>query len=1074
MKQLRLFFSLTALLLTAGTHAEVDVPAYGSIVGEGTFYLYSLGTQKFLNPTVNAPSLVDYDRAQTTTLTATDDGKYLMSGVAGKYLKMGVWNGQYLWSDGGAGDTRWTITPVEADYTAYQIAALDGDYTDTALSFDWYLTGSNATDIAEVADTYVFLDEGQFAVLTEALQTDKKRTELENLITEADNLGIDTSEAYAVFDNEDSTLAEIEAAMSALRQLIAEAQEQTATPDDPQDLTEQFIPNSTFEDGFDGWTTTCAYKNNQVKTGSEADGTHITGNYWENWSPTTFSGRMYTTIENLPNGVYRFQLAAFRWGGQDKVYVFAGDSRTEVLSDKADTYSVLTAVTDGTLEAGLEIVENGWVAMDNARLIYYGNSIESYKYWLQALKDERNDVDGLCQQSLLAAYEAVMQEAEQAADAATIVDAILRSQDLYAQLVENMAAYAAFKTAFDEADELAASTFGDATDALSDYLDEHEEDANNGMLSTEEITAVTERIRELADEARKTGRTAGADCTDLLANPDFTDGVVGWTVAYGTLKTGGAEVNPNAESWQTSFDMYQEITGLTNGLYQLDFSGFGRSTNTYDSWAERENPTPTAYAYINATERPLTDYSADPDRTGIIYENPDMPDTDSYVPTNLNDVARGFEAGLYKNTVYGLVTDGTMRIGIRSDRMSGHADSWAAWDTFRLTYQGKDETAIGNAIDNLADVLTAAVARGVAPSVSAAVGKAIESANAAPDADAMLSAFAALTEMQAVIKASQTKYAELAAAASQLQEAYDNYVATASAASIERLEDLSAELEAIIAAHSLEDDEIDAKLAEVAEAIKAVRLTDGYADATDDNPVDMTTMITNPSFDNDNDEGWEGTATGRAQRVGAAEFWNKNFDLHQTITGLPDGTYELTVSAFYRNGWATAEAWAAYLNGTDPVNAYLYAVTAEGQSSTPLASVWDEALDEALGGNESTTTLDDRTVYSPNDMSTALLYFEAGRYAKNRVTVRVTDGTLTIGLRKDVLISEDWTMFDNFRLTYYGTESNRTVTDDPVRVDDIAVATTQTPTAIFNLAGQRVQHPARGLYIVGGRKVLVK
>ena len=49
-------------------------------------------------------------------------------------------------------------------------------------------------------------------------------------------------------------------------------------------------------------------------------------------------------------------------------------------------------------------------------------------------------------------------------------------------------------------------------------------------------------------------------------------------------------------------------------------------------------------------------------------------------------------------------------------------------------------------------------------------------------------------------------------------------------------------------------------------------------------------------------------------------------------------------------------------------------------------------------------------------------YFAAGRYEGNQVLVHVTDGQLRIGIRKNTTIRRDWVMFDNWSLTYYGTE----------------------------------------------------
>jgi hypothetical protein len=74
----------------------------------------------------------------------------------------------------------------------------------------------------------------------------------------------------------------------------------------------------------------------------------------------------------------------------------------------------------------------------------------------------------------------------------------------------------------------------------------------------------------------------------------------------------------------------------------------------------------------------------------------------------------------------------------------------------------------------------------------------------------------------------------------------------------------------------------------------------------------------------------------------------------------------------------------------------------------------------------------------PNNMNTATTGFTAGLYADNSVIAQVTDGTLRIGVKKDVLIGADWTMFDNFELTYYGTELPPVVADGTYYMKNVA------------------------------------
>lgn len=181
--------------------------------------------------------------------------------------------------------------------------------------------------------------------------------------------------------------------------------------------------------------------------------------------------------------------------------------------------------------------------------------------------------------------------------------------------------------------------------------------------------------------------------------------------------------------------------------------------------------------------------------------------------------------------------------------------------------------------------------------------------------------------------------------------------------------------------------------------------------ATEENPADATFFISCPNFGRNDTRfatAWQGgPARGGNNDNMAGEKWNTNFDVYQDLVGLPNGYYKLSAQGYYRagNGGAT---------GMDR-NAYLYA----GASKTPLVNINTEAGNVVFeGGNVSDVA---GMGIVPNNMNTATTGFTAGLYADNSVVALVTDGTLRIGVKKDILIAADWTMFDNFELAYIGT-----------------------------------------------------
>ena len=111
-------------------------------------------------------------------------------------------------------------------------------------------------------------------------------------------------------------------------------------------------------------------------------------------------------------------------------------------------------------------------------------------------------------------------------------------------------------------------------------------------------------------------------------------------------------------------------------------------------------------------------------------------------------------------------------------------------------------------------------------------------------------------------------------------------------------------------------------------------------------------------------------------------------------------------------------------------------------------------------------------LYIPNNVASAVDYMEQQLY-ENKVVVEVKrDTDIKLGLKNNNSVSSDWTVFDNFKLSYYGTD---------VTVDDVTgiAGVEQEPDAgirqgIYDLSGRAIANPTRpGIYIVNGKKVVI-
>lgn len=183
------------------------------------------------------------------------------------------------------------------------------------------------------------------------------------------------------------------------------------------------------------------------------------------------------------------------------------------------------------------------------------------------------------------------------------------------------------------------------------------------------------------------------------------------------------------------------------------------------------------------------------------------------------------------------------------------------------------------------------------------------------------------------------------------------------------------------------------------------------------NWIDVTDQyVVNPGFENDLTTGWKWTSNAGSQKTGygCMEFWNGTYDFYQTLNGLPDGKYRLSVQGYYRTT-NNNDGYNHYQEGIESIPAVLYA----GEATVPVVSIYTASLTENYAGGCWGTGNRWEYIYFPNTMQTAAYCFSLGYY-ENQLEVEVTGGTLTIGMRNDEWVSDNWCIFDNFRLEYYG------------------------------------------------------
>ncbi|MBQ2970569.1 MAG: hypothetical protein IJE15_09330 [Bacteroidaceae bacterium] len=505
----------------------------------------------------------------------------------------------------------------------------------------------------------------------------------------------------------------------------------------------------------------------------------------------------------------------------------------------------------------------------------------------------------------------------------------------------------------------------------------------------------------------------------INASYDNNDGT-GWEgSAPGFDKTNNTH---NAEFFNTNYNIYQELTGLPNGVYKLSVQGFYRVhekiTNAYNAWSEGGNPLHAkVYAITteNTTMITLPSICEYAQSTQLGEGNEVEATSGKWVPSNMLAAAAYFEKGYYNdNSMIIYVKDGKLTIGLRKDTYIYR--DWTIFDNWKLTYYGEG----ADAFKEWASYYTTEQALDYASMENLHCEKALLDAY-----NALINKVnEGLTDEEAFAFPDDFNAAH--AALKQSIEAYNalNLAIEEAEGVIGRFpEESVSDLNAYLTA--FDEEKFTNGVMPTADVITATtRIYEFIGQAKEAVVVkggDCTALIVNASYDNNDGTGWEGSAPGfdKTNNTHNAEFYNTNYNIYQELTGLPNGVYHLSVQGFYRAG-TYGDAYNAWCEGEDTrLHAKVYAITGENTTMITLPSICKYAQSTKLGeGNEAKVATD---MYVPDNMLAAAAYFKQGYYNDNSMIICVEDGTLTIGLRKETKINKDWTIFDNWKLTYYGT-----------------------------------------------------
>lgn len=408
------------------------------------------------------------------------------------------------------------------------------------------------------------------------------------------------------------------------------------------------------------------------------------------------------------------------------------------------------AVTADTVTIGFsnQIQDNDcYTAIDRLRLEYVGNDAEAYAFITQQITEEAQDLFSLeTQESLLEEYEEVINNVA----ALTGKEEILAAADKAARLPDKIKlcvpAYQAYYATVQEIIEFWEAhvdeiTPGEDSDRLEAYITEEVKPSDqfpngsylfikdNHLLGIEELQAESEFARDLLTRAIMANPTEGIDITSIIVNPKFNEGNwKGWTVRLDDSSNGNivdnagfTDIFPVAAGYNSTFEVAQQITGIPNGIYELRANAYHRpgagKEGLYDGtdaipaklfMNDYDTPIMSVYADILEEENAIngvncrynsTDDSDAPHNGEETGSKDIFLDNLGYVPDNTYTASFAFNGDRYRQSAYAVVTDGTLRIGVRNDATPWRAKNHTVWGNFQLFYQGTSEQVIENMME---------------------------------------------------------------------------------------------------------------------------------------------------------------------------------------------------------------------------------------------------------------------------------------------------------------------------------------------------------------------------------------
>ncbi len=670
-------------------------------------------------------------------------------------------------------------------------------------------------------------------------------------------------------------------------------------------------------------------------------------------------------------------------------------------------------------------------------------------------KAEANEfnTDVLCEQAILDKYFETVDEIDNIVN----MEVLFRTYDEILNLQKSITASAqsyqnyvdaveALRTFLEENPNVKGSTRSVIEDYLSDTASEPsdiypngsyvyitEECLLNDSLLTEEIAFLESLKKALVTE----GYVAGTEITSMVSDPSLAAGGEGWSqTAYSFGTYDGVSAGEFCNE-KRIFDINQTLTGLKDGYYEVrinaSFRPAGDTTSTNYSAIVYANDA-KIYAPTVIEEMVSKDEAEDGVNCYISGSIPDKAirdqitlDTLGYVIWGVHGSTVAFNSGRFENVLVAKVTDGQLTFGFKNegtpDNANGKGD-WASMGNTRIFYLGAEENDVVNAAFDRALACQAKRAATIADYVAEELDKFKHTPNFCQYERAGIAEAADLIETATTVAAKEKIQSQFSSLCESINATKWAYVSAQEGQ--QKVFDKWYSNTVFQDLNSLENDIFtiqDALIMGTYSADEALAAKENlYAKWPDylnvTNAEDMGCLEEEPFS-------YTLTASSSRPYLIAGEFYEP---LDSTVCVLKfeyKSDADLTGSRFYfgtpslnttqvleSDGLSKADDWKTV---------YFYIA--------PAISQW------------SFGDLDD------------IIRFDLGS--------EVTDGT-TISIRHLQFITQEQMEAESGEMTY------------PTAIGAVEEQIAPVVKGIFNLSGQRVSRTEKGIYIIDGRKVLVK